>query len=414
MNKLSIRPGYLPYALCAAIALTAGSTLFGNGMIREALFCWALIVPILLATLFDRIEFDGKAITHRGPLPLLLNLAFGVRRQIAIADIEAITTEVITFSFSNGDSRNTYHTRIGGGGFELTIRSHRRNYPAFIKAVFQAAGLQKLDPRSQELYEYFENTATVKDFPFLKNDIETLPLSLLRKLGNALRLAGRLSQASNYFHVAYEKEPRNAGLLYEMSRYLRSSAHNKDTRMMQRSDACLRLASRLARQEPDLMERIGEVFFERFDYRRAAECFRKALEFDSSRFRSNIGMAEIALRDGKLAHVAHFYNAASGSNDAALARMARREANYYQRLVSDDEFLEKELRRIRFLNQVRWARRLSALSFLIAWMIASVIGKLSLTLQKYGWALMATSAMVWFGCTFVLRFFNQRRMQQDF
>src|SRR5690349_4567982 len=74
MTKLSIRPGYLPYALCAAIAMTAGSTLFGNGMIREALFFWALIVPILLATLFDRIEFDGKAITHRGPLPLLLNL----------------------------------------------------------------------------------------------------------------------------------------------------------------------------------------------------------------------------------------------------------------------------------------------------------------------------------------------------
>ncbi len=414
MDKLSIRPGYLPYALCAAIALTAGSTLFGNGMTREAVFCWALILPILAATFFDRIEFDGKAITHRGPLPLLLNLAFGIRREIAVADIEAITTEVISFSFSNGDSRNTYHTHISGGGFELTIRSHRVQYPAFIKALFQVAGTQKLDPRSHELYEYFETGATVKDFPVLKNEIEVLPLSLLRRIGNALRLAGRLSQASNYFHIAYEKEPRNPGLLYEMSRYLRSSAHNKDTRMMQRSDACLRLASRLARQEPDLLERIGEVFFERFDYRRAAECFRKALAFDSSRFRANVGMAEIALRDGKLAHVAHFYQAASVSDDAALARLARREASYYQRLISDDEFLEKELRRIRFLNQLRWARRLSAVAFLIAWMIAGIVGKLSLTLQNYGWALMATSAMVWFGCTFLLRFFNQRRIQQDF
>ena len=414
MDKLSIRPGYLPYALGAAIAMTAGSTLFGNGMAREALLCWLLILPILAATFFDRIEFDGRTITHRGPLPLLLNLAFGVRREIAIADIETITTELITFSFSNGDSRNTYHTHISGGGFELTIRSHRANYPAFIRALFRAAGSQKLDPRSYELYEYFENGTVVKDFPVLKNEIEVLPLSLLRRIGNALRLAGRLSQASNYFHIAYEKEPRNPGLLYEMSRYLRSSAHNKDTRMLQRSDACLRLASRLARQEPDLLERIGEVFFERFDYKRAAECFRKTLEFDSSRFRSNIGMAEIALRDGKLAHVAHFYSAAATSDDAALARMARREANYYQRLVSDDEFLEKELRRIRFLNQVRWARRLSAVAFLIAWMIAGIIGKLSLTLQNYGWALMATSAMVWFGCTFVLRFFNQRRIQQNY
>ena len=130
MDKLSIRPGYLPYALAAAIAMTAGSTLFGNGMAQEALLCWSLILPILAATFFDRIEFDGRTITHRGPLPMLLNLAFGVRREIAVADIEAITTELITFSFSNGDSRNTYHTHISGGGFELTIRSHRANYPA--------------------------------------------------------------------------------------------------------------------------------------------------------------------------------------------------------------------------------------------------------------------------------------------
>jgi tetratricopeptide (TPR) repeat protein len=194
-----------------------------------------------------------------------------------------------------------------------------------------------------------------------------------------------------------------------MSRFLRSSAQTLDPRMLQRSDACLRLASRLAREAPDLLERIGEVFFERLDYKRAADCFRRVLEVDASRFRANVGLAEIALRDGKLAHVAHYYNAASASQDLALAKLARREAGYYQRLMSDDDFLEAELRRIRTVNQVRWARKLSALIFLIAWTVGSIVGRFVPPVQSYGWALMATSGLVWCVCALILQYFRNRR-----
>ena len=127
-----------------------------------------------------------------------------------------------------------------------------------------------------------------------------------------------------------------------MARFFHTSAQTEDARLLQRSDACLRLASRLAHKEPDLLERIGEAFFERLDYKRAADCFRRALEFDPARFRANIGLAEIALRDGKLAHVAHYYGAAAGNDDRALARMASREAQYYERLISDEWFLESD------------------------------------------------------------------------
>jgi tetratricopeptide (TPR) repeat protein len=411
-RKITIRSGYLPYLLASAVALTAGSTLFGNGLLREALICWALLLPITAAALLDRIELDQQSISHKGPLAFLLSLAFGTSRRISIADIEAITTETISFSFASGDTRISYHTRISGAGFEALIRSHRTSYVPFIKALFRIAGTHKLDPRSHELFEYFESGKDLKKFPVLKNDLEAMPISLLRSVGNSLRLAGRLSQASSYFRIAYEKEPRNPELLYEMSRYLRSSAQTKDPRMLQRSDACLRLASRLAGETPDLLERIGEVFFERLDYKRAADCFRRVLESDSSRFRANVGLAEIALRDGKLAHVAHYYNAASASEDSALAKLASREARYYQRLMGDDEFLEAELRRIRAVNQIRSARKLAALIFLLAWTAASIAGRFILPVQAYGWALMATSGIVWGLCTNALQYMRNRRSQE--
>ncbi|MEW6129395.1 MAG: hypothetical protein AB1757_20310 [Acidobacteriota bacterium] len=409
MNDVqTIRPGYLPYALTAAVALTAGSTLLGNGLIWSSIICWAMVPLVVLVALFDRIEFDGNTITHKGALAWSLAVLFRIRRQLSVENIEAITTETITFGFSDGDSRVTYHTRVSGAGFEVLLRSHRSTFIPFIKALFKATGTQKLDPRSFELFEYLETGATIKNFPLLKQEIESMPTSLLRRFGNALRLAGKLSQAASYFNLAYEKEPRNPALLYEMSRFLRSNAQ-RDQKMIQRSDACLRLASKLAQTEPDLLERIGEVFFERLDYKRASECFRRVLEFDPSRFRANVGLAEIALRDGKLAHVAHFYNAASASHDTALSKVAQREARYYQRLIGDDEFLERELNRIRFLNHLRWARRLAALTFLLVWMIASVFGRWSFVIQYYGWSLMAMTALVWSACTLTLRFYAKHR-----
>lgn len=407
-KRITIRPGYLPYITAAAVALTAGSTLFGNGLVTQALLSWAALIPVGVAAAFDRIEFDGGTVVHKGPLALVLSFILRTPRRIAVTDVEAITTETINFSFAGGDSRISYHTRVSGAGFEVVVRSHRASYLPFIKALFCAAGRHKLDPRSHELYAYLESGELMKRFPLLKNEIEVLPTPRLRRIGNALRLAGKLSQASSYFHIAYEKEPRNPELLYEMSRFLRSSARSSDPRLLQRSDACLRLASRLARQEPDLLERIGEVFFERLDYKRAADCFRRVLESDPSRFRANVGLAEIALRDGKLAHVAHFYNAASVSEDNALARLARREADYYQRLMGDDAFLERELHRIRSLNQMRWARRASALVFFLAWMVAGVVGRLSADVQNYGWALMVTSGLVWLACTLALQYFRNR------
>ncbi|HXG91450.1 MAG TPA: tetratricopeptide repeat protein [Blastocatellia bacterium] len=409
MEKASIRPGFVPYTLSAAVLITAGSALVRNDFAMAGFVCWLLLVPLTVSAIFDRIEFDGQRIRHRGPLAFVLAHLFRVRQELQVSDIETITTEATRINFSSGDAKMSYRTMISGAGVEMIVRSHRAAYVPFIKAVFRAVGPHKLDPRSFEMFEYFESNAATKDSPVLKDEIAMMPVSLLRRIANSLRLAGRLAQASSYFRVAYEKEPRNPELLYEMSRFFHSSAQSEDTRLLQRSDACLRLASRLAGSEADLLERIGEAFFERLDYKRAADCFRRALALDPARFRANIGLAEIALRDGKLAHVAHYYNAAAASADAALARLAEREARYYERLMSDEDFLESELRRIRAANQIRWARRLAALVFFGAWLVAGVVGRFFDSIEDFGWALMATSGLAWCAASVGLRLFRRRR-----
>jgi tetratricopeptide (TPR) repeat protein len=408
MKPIFIRPGYIPYTLTVAVLLTTGSAFIKAGYHRAALISLAMLVPVIIAAALDRIEFDGQRIIHRGPLAFLRAILFRIRRELAVSEIETITSESTTLNVSAGDSRMSYRTLISGPGIEVRLRSHRATYVPFVKALFRAAGPRKLDPRSFELFEYLESNASVKGSPVLKDEIKTLPVPRLRRIANALKLAGRLSQASSYFRVAYEKEPRNPALLYEMSRFFRSSAHSEDTKLMQRSDACLRLAARLAGKEPDLLERIGEAFFERLDYKRATDCFRRALDVDPANFRANIGLAEIALRDGKLAHVAHYYHAAAANEDMAIASMARREAGYYERLMVDDDFLESELRRIRVSNQLRWARRLSALVFFLAWMMAGVVGRFYSFVEDFGWAMMATSGLVWMTATLAMRWFRRR------
>lgn len=408
MKTISLRPGYIPYTLAAAILISSASGLAREQQPGWALVCLAMLAPVILAAALDRVQFDGQMIHHRGPLAFLLTHLFRMRRTLPITDIETVTTETLRLSVGRGDARLTYHTRISGPQIELLLRSHRSAYVPFVKALFRAVSSQKLDPRSLELLEYLETGEALKRAAVQTSDLDRMSVPLLRRLGNSLRLAGRLAQASSYFRVAYEKEPRNPGLLYEMSGFYYSSAAREDPRLLQRSNACLRLAARLAGSEPALLERIGEAFFERLDNRRATDCFRRALDLDPARFRANVGLAEIALRDGKLAHVAHFYNAATASNDEALVRLAGREAQYYERLRSDDDFLEAELLRIRISNQIRWAKKLSALAFFCSWLTAGIVGRFYSVVEDFGWAMMAASGLVWCVTGLAMRYFRRR------
>jgi lipopolysaccharide biosynthesis regulator YciM len=144
--------------------------------------------------------------------------------------------------------------------------------------------------------------------------------------------------------------------------------------------------------------------------RQAARVFRRALTFNPRAFRAELGLAEVALRNGKLAHVIHHYNGAARlANDESLARFARREADYYTRLNDDDDYLATELRRFGWLQQIQRARRISVRLTLASLMFLLVGVSLDESLATLGWTFSSSSIFAWIVVTLAGRLLARRR-----
>src|SRR5258708_9919039 len=95
------------------------------------------------------------------------------------------------------------------------------------------------------------------------------------------------------------------------------------------------------------------------------------MDLDENAYRAQLGLAEVALTDGKLAHVIHHYNdAVRIAPDKATGSLARREADYYSRLNSDEDYLAAELRRMNWLEVANRVQRLTARVSFAAMLVA--------------------------------------------
>jgi hypothetical protein len=122
----------------------------------------------------------------------------------------------------------------------------------------------------------------------------------------------------------------------------------------------------------------------------------KTVDIDGENYKARLGLADLALREGKLAHVIHHYHeAARVSSEQALTRYARREAEYYGRLNDDEEYLATELRRINWLQTVTRLRRLSSRVTNASILIALAGGYVDVTLGSVGWSIASSSLIVW-------------------
>jgi len=222
----------------------------------------------------------------------------------------------------------------------------------------------------------------------------------LHRLGNELRLSGYLLQALEAFRRALVLNPRDAGLLFDFARCLNSFAGSEKSEKLQRkSIAALRLAERHAESDGKLLARLGESFFQFGDYRRAKIAFLKAQDKAEESFRSFRGLAEIALREGKIAHVIHHFGAANRlAETPALRRWTRNESEYFSRLNSDEEYMELEINRVNLLDTLQNSQKttLKIAIFGFPFIIFGVVLEEN-TIANIGWAVSSVALLIWLG-----------------
>ncbi|HKR15508.1 MAG TPA: hypothetical protein VJT15_25800 [Pyrinomonadaceae bacterium] len=426
--SVRVSPG--PYLTIAAIL-----TFFAALLLRIHYYGWALllvsvawtIIPILALT--DRIVFDGLSIRRQGPISSLLHLLFRYRKQLALDDFEQVETHAVRTLRRGGRVRYRYRTQITGKGKEFVIISGGLHYRKLVRELFPLIHESKLDNRTRDLRDYLHEPSFLNrkaelsqlassavldvvesDFklgakPHQRREAnltEATPedlerARLLRRLGNELRVSGRLREAGEAFRRALNVRPHGPWLIYDFARLLRSQASAQaDARLLSRARAALRLASIRARNDVVLLPLIGESFLECGDARQARQALQKVVEIDSGNFKARVGLADIALREGKLAHVIHHYQEAARDNsEQALARYARTESEYYMNLNNDDDYLVTELRRISWLQSVTRIRRLALRVTNTSVLLALVAGLIDPLVGSFAWSVASSALGVW-------------------
>src|SRR5687767_3016876 len=227
--SVRVSPG--PYITVAAVL-----TFFAALLLRIQYDGWALllvsaawlILPLLAYT--DRIVFDGLSLRRQGPISSLLHLLTGYRKQLWIDDFETVETHAVRTLRSGGRVRYRYRTQISGKGREFVIVSGGREYRKLVRELFPLIHENKLDNRSRDLRDYLHEPGFLNRKAELSqlassavldvasdyklggklhrrresNQTEATPeelerARLLRRLGNELRVSGRLREASEAF-----------------------------------------------------------------------------------------------------------------------------------------------------------------------------------------------------------------------
>jgi tetratricopeptide (TPR) repeat protein len=378
----------------------------------------------------DRIVFDGKHVFRTGILPNIWAAANGKPRRLKISQIEQIETQALRALKRGGNVFYRYRTSVNGKGLRLAFASGGEEYRQMINLLFGQVTDDVLDNRSLELRDYLKDGketlmkaefARIPSMEVLEssvNEFQSPDKSLrspvrrgesspgegekavyLRQLANELRMSGNLLQALETFRRTLLLDPNNAWLIFEFARCLHSYASlERSKRLLRKANAALRLAEMKAGRDAELLARIGESHFQYGNWKRAQRTFYRTLSVSGNSFRSVRGLAEVALREGKIAHVIHHFASASHfAENSALKRWADGENEYFTKLNSDDTYMEAEMTRISWLENIerkkRIMMRISFLSLLIVF--TGVI--FNETVANIGWVASFISIMLWIG-----------------
>ena len=421
-------------------------TFFSAFFIYLELDQWAMIllglsVIMLPALAFtDRIAFDGKRLRRTGILPRIWAWFNGYFYHLKLSDIEQVETQALRALKRGGSVFYRYRTTVNGRGLKFVFASGGEEYRRMIRLIFPRLAENVLDNRSIELRDYLSEPKEV----LMKAEFAHIPSSdvledsinifhkpdrskersndepgaadlerveYLRRLANELRLSGHLLQALEAFRRALVIHPQDGWLLFEAARCLHSFAGaERDIKLNRKSIAMLRLAEKRARNDKELLARLGESYFQFGDWERARTVFLKSIDRVEENFRSLRGMAEIALREGKIAHVIHNFLAANRlAETPALRRWTQGEADYFSHLNDDEDYMEMEISRINLLETLENSKKTSLKIAMIGFpaiIIGMVLGED--LISNLGWAVSTVSLLIWTGLLASLNLFSER------
>jgi tetratricopeptide (TPR) repeat protein len=399
-------------------------------------FC-ALVLPLLAYT--DRIAFDGKRLRRTGLLPRAWARLNGDHYRLKLADVEQVETQALRALKRGGSVFYRYRTAISGRDQKFVFASGGEEYRRMIRHLFPKLAENVLDNRSLELRDYLSEPkdvlmkaefAKLPPADVLEDSIEAFRrkdknvcrkreigddelerADYLRRLANELRLSGHLLQALEAFRRALVIQPEDPWLLFETARCLHSFASaERNEKLQRRAIALMRLAEKRAPRDAELLARVGESYFQFGDWRRARTVFQKSIDRLEESFRSFRGLAEIALREGKIAHVIHHFASANRlAETPALRRWTQGEADYFSHLNDDDDYMEMEISRINLLETLESSKR-TCLRIALFGFPAIIVGLIvdDALVANLGWAVSSVALLIWTGLTMSLSLFSER------
>ncbi len=371
----------------------------------------------------DRIAFDGKRIHRTGLVPKVWSAFNQSRCRLKLSDVEMVET-FSTVNYRRGGRAIYRHRSIISGKGATFVLASANGFRRTATAIFAALPEDILDARSLELRDHFVETRRVLDtaekfeipsadvlehslkglklrrrhLPFGRSDVDRERALELRLLANQLHTAGYTVRAAEAFRRAVVMMPDDGWLIYEFGKCLVSlGGWKRDPRLMRRGMAMLRLAERLAGNDRTLLERIGQSYIQIGHSRRAESVFARAVECGGETFRLLRGQADIALNDGKLAHVIHKLGAAADiAVTPSLKRWAKGEYAYFTRLSEDEEYMELEISRMNLADSLASTRRTAFVIALVAFPVIGVGMYLTESIiADIGWAISGIALAIW-------------------
>ncbi len=426
-----------PNSYLAALFLTTFLSGFLIYLEQDFFAVWLLAaswltLPLLAYT--DRIIFDGRRLARTGFLSRFWAWINSTKYRLKISDIEQVESQALRALKRGGNVFYRYRTTVQGKNRRFAFASGGEDYRQMMHKILPLLPENILDNRSIELRDYlaepketlmkaefaripsadvlesslneFQNpdkNLRAKSVDRKSGDEELEKADYLRRLANELRISGYLLQSLEAFRRALLINPADAWLIFDFARCLHSFAGSeKNEKLRRKSIAALRLAERrAAAADGELLARLGESYFQYGDWRRASNTFKKAAETVETSFRAARGLAEIALREGKIAHVIHHFAAAHRlANAPALRRWTQNETDYFSRLNTDDDYMEMEVSRVNLLENFENAKK-TCLKIALAGFPLIAFGLIFDDLiANVGWATSCVALLIWVGVMF--------------